>query len=1080
MATMEELASLGILCAEDFVCACCDTRIQPDDPLVAAHGRIFLESHFKCKICNELLSNFEHYCTLDGQEFFCPPHDRFFNYKICTLCGEVILDQAEVWKDEYFFHTDCFKCSVCNKQPEEYNQKSGRVLCNDHLQTHYRGPPCSICAIPIPSKYVVLASGRKLHEKCFRCGWCDNPLTQRTHSLLHGKLSCFDCGKLSFSELQKRAMSLAEQQFTQRKSRHTFETLKRHKTFGLVMSRQHSSEGFPSAGNARTFTSFAVEDELGNAQSPSRQPPKPRKMNQEDSNSSLTSPRARSRTRTPTAHSKPPTKQLPTLNVPRPSVVRARSAPMYPNKIIKPTSSQEKEIESMDKIKSTPSPLMKSISVKTSMERPLQHFRSPSTSADEDQSQTTIVSRSRTDLLEESKSSHNRNISREIVSRRSGEFIPPPPRKQLPAPPGRPLPKRPQRKAKPKPKITPFPASLKVLKEGWLEYNQLPSTDVSRRWCVMGDNSKLYHFSDKEFKGKQVIDFSSIGFLEIGVGQFSMQIDKNAYVFKTEDSDTVDSWVEHLGDDKTRRLRIMSTEGALVQTLDEDPYPSESPGAANAGSVTSMLYEEVDTDSDSDSDEDGESYGGDEIDSDDMTQIMPLKRIEPQNSRHLIISSIEAPKQMDEDAFVDYTQAQHQQGTVVSYNLQSADNSPLSTEEVDFPEDVHLELGSDSNTQDTTIDNHTGSVLYGVSDTDSDSSGNYEEEVQPRASEQSIKRLQVVKQAKSVIGSCFKIGSFAEHPPDSPSTKKLLEKSSLPRDSGLFLSANSNDDDMSDYRPPVSPHRMPVREEINWKKGNLIGTGAYGQVYLGLNTDNGEMIAVKEIPLHGKQEKQYLEIRNEVDLMRKLRHPHIVALYAVEQRPNFLNIIMEYVPGRSLDYFYETFGPLDEQTIRLYTLQMCQALRFIHNENVVHRDIKAKNILVDARGNIKLGDFGSAKFLGDSMAEMKASEGLNYTALWCAPEVFQGKYNFKIDIWSLGCVLIEISTAKPPWAEMKFSSPFAAMFHIGNSDDIPKIPEHLSDRGKNFIGLCVTRDPTKRCDAKRLLSHRFVTIATKR
>ena len=61
----------------------------------------------------------------------------------------------------------------------------------------------------------------------------------------------------------------------------------------------------------------------------------------------------------------------------------------------------------------------------------------------------------------------------------------------------------------------------------------------------------MSHFSDKEFKGKQVIDFSSICFLEIGVGQFSMQIDKNAYVFKTEDSDTVDSWVEHLGDDVT-------------------------------------------------------------------------------------------------------------------------------------------------------------------------------------------------------------------------------------------------------------------------------------------------------------------------------------------------------------------------------------------------------------------------------------------------------------------------------------------------------------------------------------------------
>jgi len=339
-----------------------------------------------------------------------------------------------------------------------------------------------------------------------------------------------------------------------------------------------------------------------------------------------------------------------------------------------------------------------------------------------------------------------------------------------------------------------------------------------------------------------------------------------------------------------------------------------------------------------------------------------------------------------------------------------------------------------------------------------------------------------------IRGEVFRIGKSVHHPPDSQSTQEIVEKSqksSYKRMSALFQSFEViSDEDLDDveesYTPPMSPHRQPIKEKINWKKGMVIGTGAFGTVYMGLNTDTGEMIAVKQIPLRGKGEDQYKEINNEISLMRKLRHPHIVALYSIEEIKGHLNIIMEYVPGRSLDYFYETFGPLDETTIQLYTFQMLQALKFIHSKGVVHRDIKAKNILVDARGNIKLGDFGSAKFLGNSSHEMKTSAGLNYTALWCAPEVFQGRYNFKCDIWSLGCVLIEISTAKAPWHEMQFPNHFAALFHIGQEGSRPEIPKHLSKIGQDFVDRCLTRNPEKRWEAPKLLKHRFVAIGTKR
>lgn len=142
-----------------------------------------------------------------------------------------------------------------------------------------------------------------------------------------------------------------------------------------------------------------------------------------------------------------------------------------------------------------------------------------------------------------------------------------------------------------------------------------------------------------------------------------------------------------------------------------------------------------------------------------------------------------------------------------------------------------------------------------------------------------------------------------------------------------------------------------------------------------------------------------------------------------------MNILMEYVPGSSLDAILQKFGALDEQVMRTYTRQLLEALNYCHTNRVIHRDIKGKNILVDTHGTLKLADFGSAK----QFVEAKAAPSLNYnyTPLWTAPEVLIGDYTFKIDIWSLGCVIIEMATAKQPWDEENFENPFRALYHIG-------------------------------------------------
>jgi len=218
--------------------------------------------------------------------------------------------------------------------------------------------------------------------------------------------------------------------------------------------------------------------------------------------------------------------------------------------------------------------------------------------------------------------------------------------------------------------------------------------------------------------------------------------------------------------------------------------------------------------------------------------------------------------------------------------------------------------------------------------------------------------------------------------------------------------------------------------------------------------------------------------------MRKLRHRNIVQLLGTERSGHTLSILMEYVPGKSLDSILSRYGSLQEDVICNYTKQILLALEYCHSKRVVHRDIKGKNILVDQTGCLKLADFGSAKAFHNELLPAASSaqkqdgkapsSTYNYTPLWTAPEVLHGDYDTKVDVWSLGCVIIEMATAKSPWAEQNFENPFRALYHIGNSGAIPKLPDTLSETGLEFLHLCLQRDPEKRSSASELLKHRWL------
>ncbi|CAM0903382.1 unnamed protein product [Alopecurus aequalis] len=306
--------------------------------------------------------------------------------------------------------------------------------------------------------------------------------------------------------------------------------------------------------------------------------------------------------------------------------------------------------------------------------------------------------------------------------------------------------------------------------------------------------------------------------------------------------------------------------------------------------------------------------------------------------------------------------------------------------------------------------------------------------------------------------------------------KKQTHRLPLPP---LSISNSSFFPNKSTPASPISVSRSPGRAEAppspgsRWKKGKLIGRGTFGHVYVGFNSDSGEMCAMKEVTLFlddPKSKESAKQLGQEISLLSRLQHPNIVRYYGTETVDDRLYIYLEYVSGGSIHKLLQEYGQLGEPAIRSYTQQILSGLAYLHAKNTVHRDIKGANILVDPSGRVKLADFGMAKHINGQQCPF-SFKGSPY---WMAPEVIKssnGGCNLAVDIWSLGCTVLEMATSKPPWSQYEG---IAAMFKIGNSKELPPIPDHLSEQAKDFIRKCLQRDPSQRPSAMELLQHPFI------
>ncbi|CAN6461638.1 unnamed protein product [Victoria cruziana] len=290
-----------------------------------------------------------------------------------------------------------------------------------------------------------------------------------------------------------------------------------------------------------------------------------------------------------------------------------------------------------------------------------------------------------------------------------------------------------------------------------------------------------------------------------------------------------------------------------------------------------------------------------------------------------------------------------------------------------------------------------------------------------------------------------------------------------------FCSSNALATTSSSY--PRSPGRAenPPSPGLRWKKGKLLGRGTFGHVFVGFSNESGDMCAMKEVTLFAddaKSKECARQLGQEIALLSRLRHQNIVQYYGSETVDDKLYIYLEYVSGGSIHKLLQEYGAFSEPVIRSYTQQILSGLAYLHAKNTVHRDIKGANILVDPNGRVKLADFGMAKHVtGHSLA--LSFKGSPY---WMAPEVIKNSNgcNLAVDIWSLGCTVLEMATRKPPWSQYEG---VAALFKIGNSKELPAIPDSLSDEGKHFVKLCLQRNPSDRPTAAQLLEHPFVKNA---
>ncbi|KAL4950854.1 kinase-like domain-containing protein [Aspergillus filifer] len=286
-----------------------------------------------------------------------------------------------------------------------------------------------------------------------------------------------------------------------------------------------------------------------------------------------------------------------------------------------------------------------------------------------------------------------------------------------------------------------------------------------------------------------------------------------------------------------------------------------------------------------------------------------------------------------------------------------------------------------------------------------------------------------------------------------------------------------------------------AQQPSSFQQLEKLGEGTYATVFKGRNRQTGELVALKEIHLDSEEGTPSTAIR-EISLMKELKHESIVSLYDVIHTENKLMLVFEYM-DKDLKKYMDTRGDrgqLDQATIKSFMHQLLNGIAFCHDNRVLHRDLKPQNLLINKKGQLKLGDFGLARAFGIPVNTFSNE----VVTLWYrAPDVLLGSrtYNTSIDIWSAGCIMAELYTGRPlfpgttnedqlqkifrlmgtpserSWPGISQLPEYRANFHIYATQDLGLILPQIDPLGLDLLNRMLQLRPEMRISAHEALQH---------
>ncbi|KAJ3097447.1 hypothetical protein HDU97_004857 [Phlyctochytrium planicorne] len=270
----------------------------------------------------------------------------------------------------------------------------------------------------------------------------------------------------------------------------------------------------------------------------------------------------------------------------------------------------------------------------------------------------------------------------------------------------------------------------------------------------------------------------------------------------------------------------------------------------------------------------------------------------------------------------------------------------------------------------------------------------------------------------------------------------------------------------------------------DYELGTTIGYGSSAIVYIAKYKPLGKIVAIKVIDLDMFERNQIDELRREIQIMSLSKHPNLLPVYGSFVNGSKLYIVTPFLSAGSCLDIMKTAYPngLEESAIATILKQGLQGMEYLHKNGLIHRDVKAGNLLVDDDGTVQLADFGVSSSLMETGERKGIRKTFVGTPCWMAPEVMeQSGYDYKADIWSFGITALELATGHAPFA--KYPPLKVLMLTLQNDPptlDREQTAHKYSKSFKDMIDSCLQKDPSKRPTAEKLLQHSFFKQATKR